>query len=283
MLAENELTWQFMENENLLFHYTSYFKGLSILESNTLWAGQLSGMNDPLEFRPVGQEFSWSGDVSNDKTCSKMKELNEANRKRNDSIRLLSFSVDDFHLKDGIFKKQVAFNNMLNHGWSRTRMWAQYGDCHKGICLVFDKNQLLESAKKYFEVQTFSGKIEYTNDMSGFQNAFDLDFTEKDFEKDHSNIFMQEDKRKFLFQKCDDFMAEQEFRVLFISNTFDKNKPFLFDYKNSLSGIIISDCFDKLNLPAMKNIANNKSLPIFRLEWRYGTPTLFNFYNNHKH
>ena len=98
MLEENELTWRFMENENLLFHYTSYFKGLSILESNILWAGQLSGMNDPLEFRPVGQEFSWSGDVSNDKTCSKMKELNEANRKRNDSIRLLSFSVDDFHL-----------------------------------------------------------------------------------------------------------------------------------------------------------------------------------------
>ena len=209
-----------MENENLLFHYTSYFKGLSILESNTLWAGQLSGMNDPLEFRPVGQEFSWSGDVRNDAVYSKMTELKVANKKRNDLIRLLSFSVDDFHLKDDIFKKQVAFNNMLNHGWARTRMWAQYGDCHKGLCLVFDKNKLLENAEKYSEVQTFSGNIEYTNDLSGFQNAFDLDFTEKDFEIDHTNVFIQEDKRKFLFQKCDDFMAEQEFRVLFISNTF---------------------------------------------------------------
>ena len=279
MLTANELTWEFKENENLLFHYTSYFKALSILESNSLWAGQLSRMNDPLEFRPVGQSFSWSGNVSNGKIFSKMMELAEANRKRNNSIRLLSFSIDDFHFNDDVFEKQVVFNNMLNHGWARTRMWAQYGDCHKGVCLVFEKNKLLEATKKYSEIKTYSNKIEYTNDMSEFQEAFDLGFTTEDFKSDHSKAFMQDDKRKFLFQKCDDFMSEQEFRCLFISDSFNKDKPFVFDYKDSLVGVIISDCFDSLNLPALKNLADDKKLPIFRLMWQYGIPTLFDFYN----
>lgn len=41
MLTKEELE---LENDNLLFHYTTYSKGLNILIGNSLWAGQLFDM-----------------------------------------------------------------------------------------------------------------------------------------------------------------------------------------------------------------------------------------------
>lgn len=55
MLTKEELE---LENDNLLFHYTTYSKGLNILIGNSLWAGQLFDMNDPLEFVEINKQSS---------------------------------------------------------------------------------------------------------------------------------------------------------------------------------------------------------------------------------
>lgn len=279
MLKLSDLTFEFKENENLLFHYTNYFNALSIGIGNKLWANQLSQMNDPLEFRALGQHFSLSGEPSREEISNKSEELYKANKKRNDTVRLLSFSVDDFHFHDNVFSKQVTFCNNLNHGWARTRMWTQYANNHKGVCLIFDKEKILNATSKLKDIQYYEGKINYSNDFHKFEDKMDVDFSLSDFQKDYSNYFMQDDKIQFLFQKCDDFMAEQKYRLLFVSNYFKKDKPFIFDFEDSLCGIIFSDKFDENNYETLKKLSNIKNIPVFHLQWDYGMPRIYNWHN----
>lgn len=30
-----------------------------------------------------------------------------------------------------------------DRGWARSRMWAQYGESHRGVCLVFDRESMV--------------------------------------------------------------------------------------------------------------------------------------------
>ena len=272
MLTKEELE---LENDNLLFHYTTYSKGLNILIGNSLWAGQLFDMNDPLEFVEINKQSS-SVNITTTAIKTDLGNQTKANHKRNNSIRILAFCVDAFHYHDGIFSNKfpVSCGNMLNHGWARSRMWAQYADNHKGVCLVFDKSKLISAAKNYSEVQTIYDKITYTNYMQDFQNVFESCFNSICNENDYYNFFMNENNKKFLFQKCVDFLNEQEFLFLFIKNEFEDNKSFVFDYLDSLEGVIVSQKFETLNFGILNRLAKEKNIPCFQLKWSYGTPEI---------
>ncbi len=54
------------------------------------------------------------------------------------------------------------------------RMWTQYGDKHSGVCIIFDRQLLLQRfdhlAKQLIDIQgvrgTLHGRVKYTNDWS---------------------------------------------------------------------------------------------------------------------
>ena len=69
----------------------------------------------------------------------------------------------------------MPYNN-LSKGWARSRMWAQYADNHKGVCLIFDKLCLEKEFKGSFEkssCETFCDVVNYTNNLNPIRNAFD--------------------------------------------------------------------------------------------------------------
>ena len=275
MVTIEKLTAQ-VENKNLLFHYTSYLSALSIVIGNNLRMNSLSKMNDPLEYGKVYTGFQIWGNQTNEEIMELHHQLSTANDNRNSFIRLLSFSVDDLHFDDEVFRKEVFYNNSLNHGWARTRMWAQYADAHKGICLIFNKDKMITYLEQIPNTKAVTGKIKYSNDFSEFNEAMTPTLTEDGINKDFSNFFMEDDKKRFLFQKCDDFLAEQEYRLVLISKSFEKDKPYIFDFKDSLEGIIISNLFDlDNNFAALSKAAEINNLPIFFIEWKHGTPNMY--------
>lgn len=280
MISKSDIEHNQHENLDYVFHYTSYDNAFKIVVTNTLWAHQLSCMNDPIEFRHLGNNLSSTGNIKFDKFKKKHNELTISNNKRNNSIRILSFSVDDVHHNDKFFNNCVAFNNNLNCGWARTGMWAHYRDRHKGICLIFNRQKLINAAKKNNEVKCVDKKIEYSNNFNDFKEAFSVDLNTNNSNEDFTNFYMTKDKQDFLFKKCIDFVSEQEYRFLFISDSFNENQPYKFNFENALEGMIFSDCFDENNFDGLKSLSTKFNIPVFRLQWEYGTPEIYDFYNN---
>jgi hypothetical protein len=121
-------------------------------------------------------------------------------------------------------------------------MWAQYGDAHQGMCLVFDRQALDQSIEKAVAGQFLciaqnviykdrpfidvlhdgNYKIEYeTYERLGLKRYAAL----------HAKRFHQ----RLFFEKMTDWRQESEFRwVIF----HDSDEPLLIDYQDSLAGIV---------------------------------------------
>ena len=110
-----------------LYHYTTLERAISILSSNKLIMGKLAGMNDINEsYRPLSSYIE-DGDSSNTESQKKL-EAAESQLKR---IRQTSLSMDD-----------------ETPGFAIPAMWGHYADKGEGICIVFDKELLLNKLKR---------------------------------------------------------------------------------------------------------------------------------------
>lgn len=195
-------------NDSLLYHYTSLESACKILESNSLRLSNLLNVNDPLEFRrPKG--FGFNGD---DENISKiMTELNQSLTERENTTRLLCFCQDFFCSKEdwNNEKSQNKAANLLHKGWARNRMWAQYANNHKGVCLVFDKDEFTKAFEKSRDKKPAikilnSKKIDYTNYLGELQSELTDEINVKNKSNDFSHYFLDEERFKYLFVKCED-------------------------------------------------------------------------------
>ena len=250
MLTTTEIYW---ENDfPLLFHYTSLEAACKIIESNRLKLGNLSKTNDPLEFcKPSG--YGMVGPISTEEHCRILREDEQAK----DSCRILCFCHDVVFNKNGETVQTIC-NNYLWKGWGKNRMWAQYADNHRGVCLVFDKDELLVEFKKLQDngIIIHHGKINYSNYFHKLDNCLF-----KGHEID------------YLFQKCEDFRDENEYRLC----TIGTNKEIAFGFGDSLKAIILGARVS----PYIK-IVPLLSNPIeqFRIRWNFGMPELQKYQTN---
>ena len=246
-----------------LFHYTTYSSALGILLSGQMRLGALANMNDPLEFQDCRDEgLVFVGSRSPEDCYSDLHDFDNAVIEKQNSVRLASFSMD---LADG---NQNEFYNNLSKGWARSRMWAQYADNHKGVCLIFDKMNLVQSFENTFkESETRYGVVKYTNDLEPLKCALWRS----------CKSLLTQDKIEYLFQKCEDFRDEQEFRLLLVNKDLkNAEKIVSFSISDSICGIIPGVRFPQENELSLKNARdfcnpNIKWLPIW---WSYGMPRL---------
>lgn len=258
----SDLTNTFPEVENqFLFHYTTYSSALKILCSQQLRLGPLAKMNDPLEFENCHNKPFWCQGAPSEEEYMVMFNLYEnAVTEKEKAVRFVSFSMDDYSEHD-IFSK----------GWARSRMWAQYADKHKGVCLIFDKVNLINAFRSNFKndtCKTYYRKINYTNNFESLSRAFSRP----------CNSFLTEDKIDFLFQKCNDYRDEQEFRLLLINKRLnDSGETVSFSIADSVCGIVIGVNFPKEYELTLKKTVEccNPAINIFPIIWTYGTPGLW--------
>ena len=51
--------------------------------------------------------------------------------------------------------------------WSRPRMWEQYGDVHRGACLLFDRTRLERAIREQWPDEgRYSDKVDYAREGS---------------------------------------------------------------------------------------------------------------------
>lgn len=262
-----------VNGNKFLFHYTTYSSALGILLSQQMRLSSLANMNDPLEFEDHSRDgLVFHGNPSNEDLAKWIHDFVEAVKEKNRSVRLASFAMD-MPLNNPPKGAQDNLYNNLCKGWARSRMWAQYADKHRGICLIFDKENLIKAFKDEFKedsCEALCKAVEYTNDLDPLKDALC---------KSCKSLLTTE-KINFLFQKCQDFRDEQEFRLLLINKKLKDAKELVsFSIADSLCGVISGVNFpkeDRLPLERAMEFCNPE-IRYFSIRWEYGVPNLYDY------
>jgi len=276
MIGDNFLSFVASVNKNLLFHYTTSELALTkILKNGELKFGFYSNMNDPLEFLDCPREFSGTDDLFDQYSHKIFHDVEIANQKRK-HLQLICFCRDNFELGKG-----AMLSHPYNRGWARSRMWSQYADNHKGVCLIFDKERLTEAITDFLideGISTthllFKDEVSYGNAMDEYKEKLIIPINNTNCKNDFSNWFVA-GKEKYLFHKIEDYRDEQEYRFLIV-NYDDKidDKEFFISIQKCIVGIIIGCNFEKTYLQNIKQYSAMYSIPAYKVDWNCGIPSL---------
>ena len=133
-------------------------------------------------------------------------------------------------------------DELFGRGWARARMWEQYAEAHKGVCLMFDRERLTEYVSsdlhRQLNARPYEKPVEYTPsggeltlNLGEFPTPVPADFVRKYIEDNHHELF---------FKKTLDWETEHEYRF---AATAPLGKPLYADYGDALVGIIVGEKF----------------------------------------
>ena len=218
-----------------LYHYTRFESCKKIIETNTLLFGRLKDMNDINElYRPL---FNNGVDDENAEKVQSMI----------DKLQQISLTRD--------MKNKMGFDI--------PSMWGHYADKGNGVCLVFDKQKLLNRLS-YNESILFKGEIKY---KSSFHSSIFAKFDKYG----NAKLFSKNELKQYFFSKTKDWANEQEYRILAINNIDQErlNIPL----QDSLVAIIMHNASDVENHKAVFSSKQYDELSkIFNPDkiWEYG-------------
>lgn len=232
-----------MENTNLLYHYTSEITFLEhILPLFELRFGTVKNFNDPYEkiqreinFKALKlKHFIEDGNVS--------KNLSEIKMKFNDYYRnkvfIASFSMNN--QLDSIRKIQVS-DNEYQFGYGKLRMWSQYANNHRGVCIVFNKEKLINiinSKVNGSEAVVYCKRVEYKNQAFNYDSMV-IDYTEYlENSDEYLTKHISQNMLKLLFNKTEDWENENEFRIAIFSPQ-NTTEHLYFDIKDAIESIYL--------------------------------------------
>jgi hypothetical protein len=116
----------FTKPEGLLAHYTDASAAFEhILPTGKLHMSPYRLMRDPVENKDILPSIAWRGDPPD--AGRAIDEVYAQLKAARDRMRVLSFTHD---------ADRRAEYAGFDCCWSRPRMWEQYGDKHRGVCLL---------------------------------------------------------------------------------------------------------------------------------------------------
>lgn len=250
-----------------LYHYTKAETAIDyILSSGTLKFSSYRNTNDPKE----SKDWFFIPGTNENRDLSKYTPeylTDIMNPRLKLATNLLCFSIDQSltgnHLED-----------TPKRGFCKPRMWAQYADNHKGICLVFNSETLSKEIHKNFNRLTYiSDHIQYKDRLIAdiqTEQAFivNIDCLENWGADEYAYGHGQKFAKRLFFEKALDWSNEDEYRWV----VFDCENELLLEYKNALRGIVFgANCSDD-TISKIVNLTKNQALQYQQLKWRNCTP-----------
>lgn len=250
-----------------LYHYTRIDTTIEyILPDQTLQFNSLENVNDPMESNPNHWAFSnleegdTSGDV-HDQVADYFKT----------KTKVVCFSQDD-QSEWG----SPGFNPLdyCARGHSKPRMWATYGDDHKGVCLVFDKARLTTAFANNLKGpgQLLKGAVGYGKQLpDGDDGArvFDLQAFKADFDIAIQQKIADHHERYFLYKHVD-WSTEDEYRFII---TGGESGPIELGFDDALVGAVVGAKCQEVNdkVLALGKITQRLGVPCRYVAWGWGT------------
>jgi hypothetical protein len=134
-------------------------------------------------------------------------------------------------------------------------MWAQYGDDHKGACIVFDRHRINEAVQSLDTLGEFcAAAVTYTRqlrELIGVMGYYEAGGTTSPREHLIANREAQ------LFCKDPDWSNENEYRVVSIPNDRGVTEAFIpIDQPRSVIGVVVGDQVERQGLDAVDYFAS---------------------------
>lgn len=173
------------KNTDKLYHFTTLDSAIKIIESNSLRFGRLNKMNDIHE-------------------TSKNMFANYANyESREFPEKLLN------ELYNEIYRyRQISFTRDTKDkcGFDLHNMWGLYANKFEGVCLVFDKKELLEQISNSGD-DIYKGKVSYDRKINSSITSEKTDIA-------GVPSITKENANDIFFHKQKEWEHEQEFRLI---------------------------------------------------------------------
>jgi Protein of unknown function (DUF2971) len=255
-----------------VYHYTRLSSAVeSILPDGSLRMSPFSAMRDPRESKLleiigipaefVPDDWDWREEIT------KFTRLDQMAKRVKDRVKVLCLVRDDPSERD--FETEV-----FGRGFARPRLWEQYGDQHRGVCLCLDQETLVADATHSVRRQ---GELLHNN----------VDYIDGELAPEAREILMVDARERadaeilaahlkayaqeIFFTKLTDWASEMEYR--FVLPT-DHEQPVLVPIRDSLKAVIIGEGVGDVYLPAISKACEEKPVPIYKVRWTYGRPRL---------
>ncbi len=222
---------------NRLFHYCKLNTAIEkILPKKELLLSPLLNTNDPRE----NKSFVFAGIFPDQIDLAEMEKLNrDISLFLREDTKVISFSED----------------NLIQHffGFEYSRMWAYYGDNHKGLCIELDKEEFLLENKNIIDT-TLLRKINYYEfnitksvEHKWVNHAFMKHMGKENYLRQK---FRNENLEYLYFTKDKEWESENEVRLIYFSDNPEKEYCSI---KNSIRNIFVGVDFDEAYLPSIIN------------------------------
>ncbi len=223
----NELNNLFGSTD-IIYHYTSLKNSKLILYENKLLLSQRTKSIDPFENTFPNIIFSNIYDKENALVKDGI-ELKKEILNSYSNIKQICFCKN---------KNEFFPLSLNNYGFMKSRMWDQYADKYKGVCLAFSKSELLKENNCKPEFYEDVKYIDYDN-FDSIDSGYSINMNtlyEKGIEYYKDLVINGLQFRRSCFIKSKDYEGENEFRIIDVS----ENCCPTLSINNSLKAIIVS-------------------------------------------
>ena len=263
-----------------VYHYTSSCVAINhILPSRSIRIGSLGATNDPRETREWGFPIMMGrSDPNQSLDWNAILELNQlqevANRIRFEEWWVLCTTQNDSDLKNSnLDALGLAY---FKYGYAHPRMWASYGDGHKGICFEFDGAELHSAVLEVANPSDiFCGPVVYANEWDPPNRdralAFQLDYKDisRKGEEDAIRDHIRSNYKSFFLEKSRDWETETEYRWL----VHGTSGPFFVDISKALRSVIVGVDFQSFDGQTLWRLCADLGVGVEKMYWNNRIPT----------
>ncbi len=247
-----------------LFHYTSAATALDyVLRDATLRLSPPSRMNDPFESDP--HLVNLRGDLG-DERPDVMHVIQDASQLLRERCRLTCLALSG----PNEWSSLIGYGD----GYTRARMWTQYADGHRGVCLAFDQDRLREAIRATAEtkgLKLYEAPIRYlAQDERSILIELPIERAVHDLPPLIEEVFPGVVAGLY-FSKAWDWSTESEYRFLLHGDAAENEYV---DISRALTGVFCGASFPERRLDDLRARCPqlHDDHRIFRTSWRNGFP-----------
>lgn len=263
--------------DQYIYHYTSLQKGLEhILKDMKLRLSPLSEVNDPREYQilhPYFPDTDSNKEEENQEYLNKIHEIRDYFDKFRNNHKVLCFSRDS----EQLFHVPQHYKRIYR-GFNKPTLWSHYADNHTGLCLIFDKDKLIESLNNNLgsekEYKIYKHNLINYETLENHIEKLGIKYEDiiKQGLEEVLDDFISHNLANFLFTKTLDWQVENEFRIMVYTNS-DERYLYL-PVNDSLCGIVMGARLSSVYCESIKQF----NIPCAQLEWKNGLPFLKNVF-----
>lgn len=268
-----------LSNPKYLYHYTNELSFLEfILPKMSIRTSPMKNMNDPKESKKAN--IMAISDFEN-----RLESIGFLHDKFNhylqNNSQLICFATDKSKERpilgnnEDDMELDLDREDILKYGFTKFRMWSQYANNHRGVCLCFSYDDM---KKIVTDDIVYKGYVNYSDDISELFNACHFELPESaDINKDFIINHIKDKKKQLFFNKFSDWKDEREYRFVCFSKSDYVEDYRYFDIKNSLKAIYLGVHFPISLIPLIKHYLKEHDLEtveIVRLALFNATPLM---------